>query len=96
VNELIQVALEKHAIHAISTKGDGYSLYCIDIPQCNRFFIEVYEEMGEIVTYHANQVYKHTEIDESTWNALDEVQSNQYIQEQIRMGIYWQEEANTQ
>jgi 23S rRNA G2069 N7-methylase RlmK/C1962 C5-methylase RlmI len=93
MNELVQKAFKQHELHIIHAKGDGYTLYCIDLHGCSRFFIEVYEELGEIVTYHANHAYKHQDVDKATWSALEHAHTYQYQQEQVKLGKSWKEEA---
>lgn len=88
MNRLVQKAYGKCDIHIVQSDGFGYTLYCVDMAGHNRFFIEVYEELGDVIVYNQGKVYKEQEVDEETWKALDDVFSSTYKMMQEESGKY--------
>lgn len=90
MNDLVKKAFEASEIHIIHAEGLGYTLYCVDLHGCNRFFIEVYEEPGEAIVYHQGKVYNYQDVDEETWSRLDQVHGREYKLKQYALGKSWQ------
>lgn len=89
MNGLVQKAYEQGDIHVVLADGMGYTLYMLDMDENNRVLVEVYDELGEVITYHQGKVYNHQEVDEATWNALDGVFSSEYRAKQLEKGNIW-------
>lgn len=52
MHEIVQMGIKTGGIAIIHAKGEGYTMYAIDLVGYNRILVEVYDEMDEMMIYH--------------------------------------------
>lgn len=84
LDENVKIAYRRCQIVVVEADGCGYTLYCIDVRGKDRFFIEVYEETGEVVVYGVKEEYNYEDVDEMVWIRLNIAHSAKYREIQTK------------
>lgn len=84
----IKQAIKQYDAHVIYSDGEGYVLYCIDAAPMLRWFVEVYEALGEAIPYTQESAVALTS-DPELVDLLQDVHTERYKERQELLGKDW-------